>query len=254
MAMERGLLRMHTVVEVAVDSLNGARAAKENGAVRIELAQALHEAGGLTPSHALIESVVASGIETHVLIRPRPGGFHYGEEELSIMRADIIQALKLGAHGVVIGAADSTGTALNMDAIKELGNVARDNGAQAVTLHRVFDTITHPKHALLALSGAGITRVLTSGGKKTAAEAATELSELVMMADTFGIEIMAGGGITPENVENLHSTRVHAVHSSCSVLSQDTAPAGPGGGAPQWYCTSGEKVAQLVNIVKAWRR
>ncbi|MDO4909394.1 MAG: copper homeostasis protein CutC [Corynebacterium sp.] len=254
MALERSLARMHTTVEIAVDTIAGVCAAKKAQASSVELASALFEAGGLTPSLALVEEAVKTGIDVHVMIRPRPGGFYYTEDELDIMRKDIVHACKAGAKGVVFGIADETGTGLDVERMRELTNLAADNGAKAVTLHRLFDVLPDRNRALLQVAGVGVTRVLTSGGKDTAVDAQAELGGLVTIADTMGVEIVAGGGITPENVHELRDVRLHGIHASCKMLSTTTGPAGPGGGSAPHYVTDPAAVKKLVDIISPWTR
>ena len=42
-------------------------------------------------------------LPVHVLIRPRPGNFHFDAAEFAVMRRDIELAGESGAEGVVIG-------------------------------------------------------------------------------------------------------------------------------------------------------
>ena len=92
-------------VELCAGSIEAIKIAKKLNFDRIELCHNL-EQGGTTPSPGLINYALAYGLETHVLIRPRPGGFNYNEGELEIMYRDILEVKELGAHGVVIGALD----------------------------------------------------------------------------------------------------------------------------------------------------
>ncbi|HLS74700.1 MAG TPA: copper homeostasis protein CutC, partial [Actinomycetaceae bacterium] len=96
-------------LEVAVQDPAGAATARDAGADRVELCAAL-DLGGLTPSIAMVEAVVATGIPVHVLVRPRAGGFRYSATEVSLMVRDIEAIVDTGAAGVVIGAltADDT--------------------------------------------------------------------------------------------------------------------------------------------------
>ncbi|MUG03650.1 hypothetical protein ECC01_22015, partial [Bacillus tequilensis] len=81
---------MSVALEVAVQNAAGVRIAREIGAARVELTQAL-ALGGLTPSRGMIELALEArgeqGPEVHVLIRPRAGDFRYERDELHLARA-----------------------------------------------------------------------------------------------------------------------------------------------------------------------
>ena len=92
------------LIEICVDSVASALAAKSGGADRIELCQDLIE-GGITPSLGLLQTVREKiELPIQVLIRPRGGDFLYSEEELSVMEKDIQLARDHGADGIVVGA------------------------------------------------------------------------------------------------------------------------------------------------------
>ena len=58
---------------------------------------------GVTPSIGLIEQAISviggRDIALHVLIRPRPGGFCYTDDEFDIIQRDIIAAKLAGVDG-----------------------------------------------------------------------------------------------------------------------------------------------------------
>src|SRR5690606_27488551 len=90
-------------LEACVDSVEGALAAQQAGADRVELCAGLVE-GGLTPSAAAIELARRHlTIGLHVLVRPRGGDFCYSDLEFAVMRRDIEVAKSLGADGIVLG-------------------------------------------------------------------------------------------------------------------------------------------------------
>jgi len=203
---------MSVDLEVAVQNTAGMRIAREIGAARVELTQAL-SLGGLTPSRGTIELVREaggeSGPEVHVLIRPRAGGFHYDREEFAVMERDVRGALAAGAHGVVVGCQDATG-ALDRDGLERLRDAAE--GA-SVTLHRVIDTTPDPLGALRTVRELGLRRVLTSGGASRAVDGLDVLRALVREA-AGEIEVMAGSGITAADVATVAGAGVDAVHFS----------------------------------------
>ena len=97
------------LLEVPVASVEDALAAQEGGADRLELNAAL-SLGGLTPSlGALIEVKAAVRLPVFVMIRPRPGGFAYGEADLKVMQRDAELSLQSGADGIVFGILTSDG-------------------------------------------------------------------------------------------------------------------------------------------------
>ena len=95
---------MSRKIEVCCTSVADVVAARDGGAVRVELCSAI-SAGGVTPSAALVATAVRERGEmaVNVLIRPREGGFVYSDEEVSVMAEDIAAVRMAGADGVVIG-------------------------------------------------------------------------------------------------------------------------------------------------------
>lgn len=202
----------HITLEIAVQDPAGSRIARDVGAARVELAQAL-ALGGLTPSPATLELTLeaagAGGPEVHVLIRPRAGGFHYDADELAIAERDIRWAVGAGAAGVVIGALDADGH-LDLDAMTRLRDAA---GGVSVTLHRAIDVTADPLATLAAARDLGLRRVLTSGGASAAIDGIDTLRALV--AEAAGqIEIMAGSGVDAGNAPALAAIGVDALHFS----------------------------------------
>ena len=91
--------------------------------------------------------------------------------------------------------------------------VALAVGTETV-FHRAFDQIKDQLSALDVLIELGITRVLTSGGAKTALEGARRIRALVERA-AGRIEILPAGGIREENVEAVvKQTGCEQVHLS----------------------------------------
>lgn len=186
------------LVEVAVDSLAGARAAAEAGAARVELCAALLE-GGLTPSAGLIEQTRAAlAIGLHVMIRPRGADFCYAADELAVMARDIEIAKAAGADGVVFGVLTPEG---EVDAAATAALTAQARPMR-VTFHRAFDMARDARRSLESLVELGVERVLTSGLDSSALEGLPALAELVAQAGDR-IIVMPGGGITERNAARI---------------------------------------------------
>jgi len=87
-----------------------------------------------------------------------------------------------------------------------------------VTCHRAFDMARNPFEAMETLIECGVKRILTSGGKQTAAESLELLAELVKRADNR-IIIMPGSGINEHNISEIATkTGVSEVHLSAKSL------------------------------------
>ena len=89
------------LIELCVEGIDGAIAAAEAGADRVELCASLIE-GGITPSLGTIRAAVAAvPIPVMVMVRPRGGDFLYSDREFETMRADVQAIRDTGAAGVV---------------------------------------------------------------------------------------------------------------------------------------------------------
>ena len=98
------------LLEVCVDSLASARAAKQGGADRLEFCSAL-AVGGLTPYADLLRQIKAElDLPVRCLMRPRAGDFLYTRDELELLCRQIETLRSAGADGFVIGALTPEGT------------------------------------------------------------------------------------------------------------------------------------------------
>jgi copper homeostasis protein len=201
--------------ELCAASLEAIGLARELGFDRIELCQNL-EQGGTTPSYGMIEYAIAHGIDTHVLIRPRPGGFFYTEAEVEIMLREIINCRDMGAKGVVIGALTEAGE-IDKEIVQEMVGKAGD---MEVTFHRAFDDGYDWKRSIETLIDCGITRILSSGLARNVEIGMSVLKEMKSFANGR-IQIMAGGGVSAANVNRLvKELQPDAVHFSGTVKVQ----------------------------------
>lgn len=189
-------------LEVCVDTIDGLTQAVAAAVARIELCGPL-AVGGTTPSVGLIEAARGSAVPVYAMIRPRDGDFVFSPADEAAMLAEIRFVRAAGLAGVVLGASQPDGT------------------------------LDEAMLARLSAAADGLGRVLTSGGSPRAIDGAAVLARLVRAA-TGRIEIMAGSGITPDNVAGLVAAcGVRSVHASCrSRVVQDDRLARFGFGGP----------------------
>lgn len=226
-------MKVKKIFEACTASAADVKAAREGGASRIELCEAL-EVDGLTPSADLLKAALAEKGEmiVNVLIRSRKGDFVYSPEEGETMRRQIREALDAGADGVVVGALTPDGD-IDEDLCRLwLAEAGRD---VEVTFHRAFDQCTNRKEGLEKLIRLGFARVLTSAGKPTAPEGIEGLKALAEQA-AGRIIIMPGGGVKSANAAKiLKETGVRELHGSARI------------GTDQ---TQSQEVAAIVKIMK----
>lgn len=203
-------------VEICCNSIASAIAAKDGCAERIELCRDL-ECGGLTPTDEDIAYCTRRlGLRTHVLIRPRAGNFCYSEHERQEIIASIKRCKELGAAAIVLGILTEDGK-IDVELTRQMVQLA---SPMEVTFHRAFDEAQQdPVEALWDVAAARCHRLLTSGQRYSAPEGAEVIKSLIGVT---GVEILAGGGVTPMNVRELvQATGVREVHGSCKKTLDD---------------------------------
>lgn len=233
---------MSFTLEVCIDSMEGLQTAVIAGAQRIELCSAL-TLGGLTPSHGMMKRSAqwlshyaasqfesnhqlepnhqlkqnqlgvqsAAKVPVYAMIRPRQGDFLYSQDELNIMADDIHAAAQMGLDGVVLGVLTAQGN-INKAALLPLLQIARSYQI-GVTFHRAFDQVTDPKKALNELIELGIERVLTSGQAQHAIDGSKLIAQLQSQAQGR-IAIMAGSGVSAQNIPQMAKTGIREFHLS----------------------------------------
>ncbi|MFC7407175.1 copper homeostasis protein CutC [Georgenia alba] len=234
------------LLEIAVQDAEGARVAREGGADRLELCQAL-DVGGLTPSVGVTELVTALGVPVRALVRARAGGFVHTATEVSAMVRDIEALLDAGVAGVVVGALTEDG--LDRSTLRTLVRAAE---GRPVVAHRCVDVLLGPWQADPAglveeLLDCGVSGVLTSGGAPRALEGVPVIEALAAAADGR-LEIVAGGGVRAEHVVALVDAGADAVHLSAGGPAS-AGPSGPGGGADVYTTTDPGLVAAARSAV-----
>jgi copper homeostasis protein len=240
------------VLEICVESVEHAGAAERGGAHRIELCSDL-SSGGITPSAGLMQTVRRHvHALVHVLIRPRAGDFCYSDHELEIMRDDIQAAKRFGMDGVVLGILRDN-TRIDVERTKALVELAHP---LPVTFHRAFDASGNLEASLEEVIRTGASRILTSGGQPSAADALPTLARLVQAA-RGRILLMPCGGIDSENVVRIVRTTL-AQEFHTSVGASRSGSTSGGNGLPQGTGASHsrlqssifeEQVARLVTLL-----
>jgi copper homeostasis protein len=207
------------LLEISVESVDAARAAERGGADRIELCSNL-SVGGVTPADSLMLGTRANvKLPIFAMIRPRAGDFVYSGEDFAAMKKSIKFAKQLQVDGVVLGilTADSR---IDVARTRELVALASPG---PVTFHRAFDECADLRVALEDVIKTGATRLLTSGGKRTAPEALDLLGDLVRLACERLI-VMPGSGLHAGNIrEAVRKTGVREFHAGLSSVVTDPA-------------------------------
>ena len=211
---------MSIKIELCAASIEAIEIARKLNIDRIELCQDL-EQGGLTPSAGMIQYAISKEIETHVLIRPRAGGFNYSEMELEVILNDILIAKKLGAKGIVVGVLQAN-FELDINALQKIKAVSE---GLELTFHRAFDESIDWKKSIDALVELGFTRILTSGFASNVEIGMDILKQMTAYAKDR-IEIMPGGGVSAANVNKLISytlpAGIHFSGTTKQILDEDS--------------------------------
>jgi copper homeostasis protein len=205
------------LIEVCVESTDDAVTAATGGADRIELNAAL-ALDGLTPSPGvLIETRQVVRVPLIAMARPRGGDFVYSAAEFRALQRDVDFALEHGANGVAFGIL----TTDNRIDTRRCRQITRQLDGRPATLvfHRAFDRVADPFEALDQLIDLGVHRIMTSGGRPTAAAGAPVLAKLLKRADGR-IEILPAGGVRPANAARL-LTRTGCDQLHTSVRGRD---------------------------------
>ena len=212
------LLRMHNrkTLEICCYTVESAVTAERAGADRVELCDNYPE-GGTTPSCGAVQFALESlNIPVNVMVRPRGGDFLYTEAEYEIMKKDVLSFRALGANGIVAGILTPDGD-IDLNRTAELVELA---SPLEVTFHRAFDMCREPLAALEQLKDTGITRILTSGAKKSVMEGIDLLGQLVRAAGD-DLSVMPGCGVNENTLPALiERTGAREYHSAAQAFQE----------------------------------
>ncbi|MEP6465414.1 MAG: copper homeostasis protein CutC [Parafilimonas sp.] len=186
------------VLEVCAFHIDSCLIAEKCGAVRVELCDNPIE-GGTTPSYGTIKLAREKiSILLYPILRPRSGNYFYSDEEFAILKDDIEMCKKLGCDGISVGIS-KINSEIDTEKLKHIVEWA---GPMGVTCNRVFDCAPDAFKALEDIISCGCERVLTSGQKAAAPDAANLLKKLVEQASDR-IIIMPGAGVKSSNIAKL---------------------------------------------------
>lgn len=211
---------MKIKTELCIESLHGAIVGQNYNFSSIEINSAL-TVGGLTPSYGLVKSIIEAcpNIEKKVMIRPRPAGFLYTEDEYSIMLEDLDVFLQMDIQGIVFGFLNKDFT-IDLKRSKAFIDKIHANGKKAI-FHRAIDNVNDIDIAIKQLIDLGCDQVLTSG---MASSAEVGKEKLKYMQEKYGqyVVFIAGAGINAYNIDKiLNFTGIKYIHGSFSNLILD---------------------------------
>ena len=241
-------------IKVCASSVQDCLIAQNEGADRIELISASY-LGGLTPTTTVLDMAIENGVKIPIMamVRPRGGGFCYSEIEKEQMFREAKELLKHGAKGIVFGFLNED-RKTNWEETKKMIELCKSYEAESV-FHRAFDCSDEPEYNIQRLVELGCTRILTSGLGANV-EKGAEL--LKLLQEKFGdrIEILAGAGISTENIESIiKKTEVTQVHGTFKKYGVDQTTTGTD--VTYRYTDKGDyeavdpkKLIQAVQIVK----
>lgn len=207
---------MSLVLEICASSPLDVAMAAEAGADRVELC-GHWQCGGLTPTTAVVRAASEFALPIRALIRPRAGHFNYDESERFLIVSEAYDCLESGAEKVVVGGLNDGG---ELDEIL-LESIVDAVGADKIVWHRAIDVCVDPIEAANLLVNYGVKEVLSSGGAPAAGLGIQTILEL----QDAGLNVIAGGGVRPEDIVALGDAGVSAVHSSCRIKHEVSADA-----------------------------
>jgi len=220
------------LLEVIALDARDAHAAHEGGADRLELVSDM-AADGLTPAVATARRVLAAtDLPVRAMLRDDAG---FAPWSLPHLRAEAIALRDVGVTEFVLGWLTDAGTvdiAACQAVIDEL------DGCK-FTFHRALDSSADPVTAWKDVVALGADTVLAAGSGKGVADGLPVLRKLAALQEADGVTVMAGGGLSAEQVPGLRADGVHSFHVGSAVR--------PGG----WnYPVDAAAVARWVELVK----
>tara|TARA_B100000497_G_scaffold127999_1_gene172414 strand:+ start:4312 stop:4968 length:657 start_codon:yes stop_codon:yes gene_type:complete len=195
------------MLEIATFSLEDAFRAAEAGADRIEVCKD-YKTGGITPPTEWIFAL-NQAIQTPIvsMVRTRGGEFHYSNQEIQEIRNQGHSLKSAGTQEFILGCLNQKSeidVSLNKSLIQDWGLPA--------ALHRAFDECQDSFQAIDDAIESGFVRILTAKGTEN-----IELLEEMKKYANGRIEIIPGGGIRSENIEEYIKIGFNTIHSSAKT-------------------------------------
>lgn len=205
------------MLEIACFEITSAETALQSMADRIEFCENI-EVGGITPDfYEFLHLKRTYKTPVYVMIRPKGGPFFYSDAEFLEMKNSIISFKEAGADGFVFGVLNPHNE-IDEPRNRELLELA---GHTPCTFHRAFDRTADLDQSMRTLIKLGFRTVLTSGGKKSAMQGKENLKDLIEKY-AHKIEILIGGGVRSENIEELKNFTGGTSFHSSAILKYDT--------------------------------
>ena len=193
------------IIETCAETTGECIDAEIKGADRLELCSRL-DLDGLTPDFALVQDVLSNvSIPVKVMIRCRAGNFFYSDEEMQIMFRDVRQLKDTGISGFVFGALLDSGGKIHPD-MEKIRMIVHEAFPLPVTLHKCIDLCSNILSETEKVCRSGLIQsILSSGTMSTAKEGMPILIKMQEICHNFGVELIAAGKITRENLPELLS-------------------------------------------------
>lgn len=195
------------MVELCLENLEDIYIAEKNKDIvkRIELNSAL-SIGGLTPNIELLKKAKRiTNIPIICMLRLRAGNFIYSNEEMDIMIKDAKKLIKY-CDGLAFGALNEN-LEIDEEKTKKILDICLENRKEFV-FHRAVDLTKNYFNSIKQLDCLGVTRILTSGGKKNCDDGYESLIKLKTKCS-----ILVGGGINNNNISNFLNFEIHGSFS-----------------------------------------
>jgi copper homeostasis protein len=201
-------------IEICAFHIDSCVIAERCGAARVELCDNPVE-GGTTPSYGAIKQAREKmSIRLYPIIRPRGGNFFYSDEEFAMMQNDIAICRQLRCDGISVGISKINGE-IDTERFRQIVEWA---GPMGVTCNRVIDSAPDIFKALEDIISCGCERVLTSGQRSAAPDAAATLKKMVEQAGDR-IIVMPGAGVKSTNIAALGAaTGAKEFHASARKI------------------------------------